>query len=45
MSNLREALSEQWAQPPETPNAIKKLLFDLLALLGWGGSRWSCRSR
>ncbi|AEA27435.1 inner membrane protein YhjD [Pseudonocardia benzenivorans] len=36
MSNLREALSEQWAQPPETPNAVKKLIFDLLALLGLG---------
>ncbi|MBN9108678.1 MAG: inner membrane protein YhjD [Pseudonocardia sp.] len=36
MSNLREALSEQWAQPPEAPNVVKKLLFDLLALLGLG---------
>jgi membrane protein len=36
MSNLREALSEQWGQPPETPNAVKKLLFDLLALVGLG---------
>ncbi|HEV7472154.1 MAG TPA: inner membrane protein YhjD [Pseudonocardia sp.] len=36
MSNLREALSEQWAQPPETPNVIKRLLFDLLALVGLG---------
>ena len=36
MSNLREALSEQWAQPPETPPLPKKLLFDLLALVGLG---------
>lgn len=36
MSNLREALSEQWAQPPSTPNMIKKLVFDLLGLLGLG---------
>lgn len=36
MTNLREALSEQWAQPPETPNAVKKLVFDLLALIGLG---------
>lgn len=36
MGNLREALSEQWAQPPETPNVVKKTLFDLLALVGLG---------
>ena len=36
MSNLREALSEQWAQVPETPSMPKRLLFDLLALLGLG---------
>jgi membrane protein len=36
MSNLREALSEQWAQVPETPALPKRLLFDLLALLGLG---------
>lgn len=36
MSNLREALSEQWAQLPEKPNAVKKTIFDLLALLGLG---------
>lgn len=36
MSNLREALSEQWAQPPAKPNVVKKLLFDLLSLLGLG---------
>ena len=36
MSNLREALSEQWAQVPETPALLKRLLFDLLALLGLG---------
>jgi membrane protein len=36
MSNLRDALSEQWAQVPETPTLVKRLLFDLLALLGLG---------
>jgi membrane protein len=36
MSNLREALSEQWAQVPETPAMLKRLLFDLLALGGLG---------
>jgi membrane protein len=36
MSNLREALSEQWAQVPETPAMAKRLLFDLLALGGLG---------
>lgn len=36
MSNLREALSEQWAQVPATPALPKRLLFDLLSLLGLG---------
>lgn len=36
MSNLREALSEQWAQVPATPALLKRLLFDLLALAGLG---------
>lgn len=36
MSNLREALSEQWAQVPATPVMPKRLLFDLLALFGLG---------
>jgi len=36
MSNLREALSEQWAQVPEEPPMLKRLLFDLLSLLGLG---------
>ncbi|OLT21189.1 inner membrane protein YhjD [Pseudonocardia sp. CNS-139] len=36
MSNLREALSEQWAQPPSTPAMPKRLLFDLLTLFGLG---------
>ncbi len=35
-SNLREALSEQWAQVPTTPPILKRLLFDLLALAGLG---------
>lgn len=36
MSNLREALSEQWGQVPETPPLLKKMLFDLLTLAGLG---------
>ncbi len=36
MSNLRDALSEQWAQVPEPPPILKKTLFDLLTLLGLG---------
>lgn len=36
MSNLREALTEQWAQVPATPALPKRLLFDLLALVGLG---------
>jgi membrane protein len=36
MSNLREALSEQWAQSPEPPALPKRLLFDLTALVGLG---------
>jgi membrane protein len=36
MSNLREALSEQWAQVPAAPAMHKRLLFDLLALGGLG---------
>ncbi len=36
MSNLREALSEQWGQVPKTPLILKKTLFDLLTLLGLG---------
>ncbi len=36
MTNLREALSEQWAQTPEPPALPKRLLFDFIALLGLG---------
>jgi len=36
MSNMREALSEQWAQVPATPALPKRLLFDLLSLVGLG---------
>jgi membrane protein len=36
MTNLREALSEQWAQTPEPPALPKRLLFDLTALFGLG---------
>jgi hypothetical protein len=36
MSNLRGAVSEQCAQVPETPALPKRLLADLLSLLGLG---------
>jgi membrane protein len=36
MTNMREALSEQWAQVPATPALPKRLLFDLLSLAGLG---------
>ncbi|MDT7706214.1 MAG: rane protein [Pseudonocardiales bacterium] len=36
MSNLREALSEQWGQPPSAPPILKKTLLDLLTLVGLG---------
>jgi membrane protein len=36
MSNLREALSEQWAQVPAVPPMPKRILFDLLTLGGLG---------
>lgn len=36
MTNLREALSEQWAQTPDVPALPKRVLFDLLALGGLG---------
>ncbi|MBV9314589.1 MAG: inner membrane protein YhjD [Pseudonocardia sp.] len=36
MSNLREALTEQWGQPSHRPPLLKKMLFDLLALIGLG---------
>lgn len=36
MSNLREALSEQWAQAPAKPSMVKRLVVDLLTLLGLG---------
>ena len=36
MTNLREALSEQWAQSPDPPALPKRLLFDLTALFGLG---------
>ncbi|MDN5932213.1 MAG: YihY/virulence factor BrkB family protein [Pseudonocardia sp.] len=36
MSNLREALSEQWGQPATAPPIVKKTLFDLLTLAGLG---------
>ncbi|MBP2365930.1 inner membrane protein YhjD [Pseudonocardia parietis] len=36
MSNLREALTEQWGQRDEAPPMLKRLGFDLLALVGLG---------
>lgn len=36
MTNLREALSEQWAQVPQPPWILKRMLFDLLSLAGLG---------
>ena len=36
MSNLREALSEQWGQREEPPPVLKRLGFDLVALVGLG---------
>lgn len=36
MTNLRDALSEQWGQVPATPPLAKRLLFDLLSLFGLG---------
>jgi membrane protein len=36
MTNLREALSEQWAQAPDPPALPKRLILDLAALLGLG---------
>jgi membrane protein len=34
MSNLREAVSAQWAIPPRNPASLHRLLSDLLALVG-----------
>jgi len=36
MSNLRDALSAQWGQVRATPPLVKRLLFDLLTLVGLG---------
>jgi membrane protein len=36
MSNLREALTVQWGQPPEPEGFLRTKVFDLLALLGLG---------
>ena len=36
MTNLRDALSEQWGQVPEPPPLVRRLLVDLLSLLGLG---------
>ena len=41
MSNLREALSEQWGQPPTAPAIVKKTLFDpVLTLLIYVDQRY-----
>lgn len=36
MTNLRDALSAQWGHLPTRPPFVKRVLFDLLALLGLG---------
>jgi membrane protein len=36
MSNLREALSEQWDQRGDPPTVVKRYLGDLLAMIGLG---------
>ena len=36
MTNLRDALSEQWGKVPEPPPLLRRLLVDLLSLLGLG---------
>ena len=36
MTNLRDAVSEQWGHLPTRPPFVKRVLFDLLALLGLG---------
>jgi membrane protein len=36
MTNLRDALSAQWGHVPKRPPIVKRVLFDLLALLGLG---------
>ena len=36
MTNLRDALSEQWGHVPTPPPIVKRVLFDLVALLGLG---------
>jgi membrane protein len=36
MTNLRDALSAQWGRVATPPPIVKRVLFDLLALLGLG---------
>src|SRR5207342_870750 len=36
MTNLRDALSEQWGRVPEPPPMARRILVDLLSLLGLG---------
>ena len=36
MTNLRDALSAQWGHVPTRPPIVKRVLSDLLALLGLG---------
>lgn len=38
MSNLREAVSAQWALPAPHPAAVARLLYDLVALVGLGAA-------
>ena len=45
MTNLREALSEQWAQVPEPPGAARSGCCSTCWRCSGSGSRWSARSR
>ena len=38
MSNVREAVSAQWALPAPNPAALQRLLYDLVALVGLGAA-------
>ena len=45
MSNLREALSEQWGQPPDRPADAQADCCSTCSPWSASGSRWSARSR
>jgi membrane protein len=38
MTNLREALTEQWGRQPQKPPFLRRMLVDLLALVGLGAA-------